>query len=93
MVRIMAELSRQDRRQTFFSDAWLRLKRNKLAMVGLVMILVLFFVAIFAPLLAPHDPIKQDLSKSHLPPSWEYLFSISLEFLSSGTVVSQSPWI
>jgi ABC-type dipeptide/oligopeptide/nickel transport system permease subunit len=72
MVKIRAELSKQNRRQTFFSDAWLRLKRNKLAMVGLVMILVLFFVAMFAPLLAPHDPIKQDLSKSHLPPSQEH---------------------
>lgn len=60
------------RRQSFFSDAWLRLRRNKLAMVGLVMILILFFVAIFAPLLAPYDPIKQDLRKSHLPPSQEH---------------------
>ena len=60
------------RRQSFFSDDWLRLRRNKLAMVGLVMILILCFVAIFAPFLAPYDPIKQDLRKSHLPPSQEH---------------------
>lgn len=65
-------LVENDKRQTFFSDAWLRLKQNKLAMAGLVMILLLFFVAIFAPLLAPYDPIKQDLRDSHLPPSREH---------------------
>jgi peptide/nickel transport system permease protein len=48
--------------------AWLRLRRNTLAMVGLTISLLLIFVAIFAPLLAPHDPITQDLSRRLLPP-------------------------
>jgi peptide/nickel transport system permease protein len=59
-VSATVRLIENDKRQTFFSDAWLRLKQNKLAIAGLVMILLLFFVAIFAPLLAPYDPIKQD---------------------------------
>ncbi|MGV8954167.1 MAG: nickel transporter permease [Cypionkella sp.] len=48
--------------------SWLRLRRNPLAMVGLSITLALIFVAIFAPLLAPHDPITQDLSRRLLPP-------------------------
>lgn len=47
---------------------WLRLRRNPLAMIGLCISLLLLFVAIFAPLLAPHDPITQDLGRRLLPP-------------------------
>ena len=48
--------------------AWLRLRRNGLAMAGLVISVVLVGMALFAPLLAPHDPIVQDLGRRLLPP-------------------------
>jgi peptide/nickel transport system permease protein len=48
--------------------SWLRLRRNPLAMVGLTITLLLILIAIFAPILAPHDPITQDLSRRLLPP-------------------------
>lgn len=48
--------------------AWLRIRRNKLAMAGLVIVGLLFFVAAFAPWIAPHDPLAQDLSRRLLPP-------------------------
>ena len=48
--------------------SWLRLRRNPLAMVGLTITFLLILVAIFAPVLAPHDPITQDLSRRLLPP-------------------------
>lgn len=47
---------------------WLRLRRNPLAMAGLLIASVLMLVAIFAPWLAPYDPIAQDLSQRLLPP-------------------------
>jgi len=53
--RFQAKCSR-----TWYS--WLSLRQNKLAMFGLYVILALIFVAIFAPLLAPHDPLSGDLS-------------------------------
>ena len=40
---------------------------------GMVVILLFIITAIFAPLLAPHDPYQQDLSKSLQQPSKEYL--------------------
>lgn len=48
--------------------AWLRIKRNNLAMAGLVIVGILLFAAAFAPWIAPHDPLVQDLSRRLLPP-------------------------
>lgn len=51
--------------------SWLRLRRNPLAVIGLIIAVALVFIAIFAPLLAPHDPITQELSRRLLPPLTE----------------------
>ena len=48
--------------------SWLRLKRNRLAMVGLFISVALVFIAIFAPVLAPYDPITQTLAERLQPP-------------------------
>lgn len=44
-----------------------RLLKNKLAVIGLAIILGLIFIAVFAPSLATHDPSKQNLVASELP--------------------------
>ena len=49
-----------------------RLRRNKLSIVGMVVLLLLVLVAVFAPLLAPYDYAAQDLVNSFEPPSWEH---------------------
>ena len=43
-------------------DAFRRMRRNPGAIFGLFVIAFFVFVAIFAPLLAPYDPLDQDLS-------------------------------
>jgi peptide/nickel transport system permease protein len=48
--------------------AWLRIRRNGLAVTGLAIVAGLLVVAAFAPLIAPHDPLAQDLSRRLLPP-------------------------
>ncbi|ARI76432.1 ABC transporter permease [Halobacillus mangrovi] len=40
------------------SDLWYQLKKNKIAMFGLFMTLVLMILAIAAPIVAPYDPYK-----------------------------------
>jgi peptide/nickel transport system permease protein len=45
-----------------WADAWYRLRRNPGAIAGFVIITVIVFFAIFAPLLAPYDPREQNLS-------------------------------
>lgn len=47
---------------------WLRFRRNPLAMAGLIISLALVFMSLFAPLLAPYDPIVQSLADRLQPP-------------------------
>lgn len=46
-----------------------KLRRHKAAMISLVFIVVMVLVAVFAPLIAPHDPNTQDLAGVYGPPS------------------------
>jgi peptide/nickel transport system permease protein len=50
-------------------EFWTRLKRNRMAMVGLGLVLGLFVVSIFAPWLAPYDPNSINLKEVLMPPS------------------------
>ncbi len=47
---------------------WLQFCRNRLAVAGLVIVLVLVVMAAFAPWIAPHDPYEQNLARRLLPP-------------------------
>ena len=47
------------------------LRRDRLALLGLVILVGFVLIAIFAPLLAPHDPLAQNLRVSKLPPAWQ----------------------
>src|ERR1700730_6060578 len=47
--------------------AWMRSAR---VLIGLSIILVVLLAAVFAPLLAPHDPNDQNLISTLLPPAW-----------------------
>jgi peptide/nickel transport system permease protein len=65
------------RRQAAWGRAyrgWLLFRRNKLAMGGLVTVIVLVVASIFAPLLATHDPSTQDLAGRLAPPSADHWF-------------------
>jgi ABC-type dipeptide/oligopeptide/nickel transport system permease subunit len=62
------------RRQTQFGDIRRRFLRNRLAVVGLAMVAIVFVVAIFAPLLAPYDPYQQNLLDTQASPSAAHWF-------------------
>src|SRR5215212_1598653 len=44
-----------------WSEAWYRLRRNPGAIAGSVFVLTFVVCAVFAPVIAPYDPSKQDL--------------------------------
>lgn len=44
--------------------------RDKTGLFGLFLFGLVVFAAVFAPVLAPHDPLQQDLKISKLPPAW-----------------------
>lgn len=54
-------------RQNFFkTDAWKRFKKNKLALVGTVVVLVMIIMAILAPVIVqndPYTPLKSEAGK------------------------------
>lgn len=64
----------QDKPTNLWSDAWRRLKRNRLAVIGLCIVLVLVFVAAFGPMLTPYDFLSQDLDARNQAPSMAHFF-------------------
>lgn len=65
------ELTRREKLSRLF---WRRLGKNKLAVSGALMVIFLFFVAIFAPWLAPYDPGQINVRKVLEGPSTEHPF-------------------
>lgn len=49
-------------------EAWSRLVRNKAAVVGMIIIGIFLFLAVFASVIAPEDPLKINDGKRFLPP-------------------------
>jgi peptide/nickel transport system permease protein len=56
---------RQDFLRTFFS--------NRLALFGAAVMSVFILMAVFAPLIAPYDPLQQELTEKFAPPSRAHL--------------------
>jgi oligopeptide transport system permease protein len=61
---------------SFWKDAVKRLLRNPLAMLGLVLVIAITGVAVFAPVLTPYDYFSQELSRANEGPSAEHLFGL-----------------
>ncbi|MDQ0176805.1 ABC transporter permease [Bacillus chungangensis] len=59
---------------SYWSDAWRRLKMNKLAMVGLAIIILLVMMAIIGPYLNDFTYYEQDYTKKNLRPNAEHWF-------------------
>ena len=55
-------------------EAWIRLKRNRLAVVGMIILLILVLTAIFADVIAPYGIDDQNYSDVLQTPSLKHLF-------------------
>ncbi|HKM43703.1 MAG TPA: ABC transporter permease, partial [Limnochordia bacterium] len=53
---------------------WRRFCRNRLAVLGLILLVFFVLVSTFAPLLTNYDPNRSNLRNRNLPPSQEHLF-------------------
>ncbi|MGB7260547.1 MAG: ABC transporter permease subunit [Albidovulum sp.] len=53
------------------TEFWYYFRENRGAVIGLWVFAAFVFVAIFAPLIAPHDPIEQFRGALLQPPFWE----------------------
>lgn len=59
-----AEIIQRPKRGFFHTDAWKRFKQNKLALFGSVFLLLLIVSALFAPLIAPYDPLVSQVKET-----------------------------
>lgn len=60
-----------DKKKSQIIEVLKRLAKNKLGMVGLIVIILLIVVAILAPVIAPYDYATQDYSSTFLKPGSE----------------------
>ena len=70
-----ANLSPQEtlQKSSQWRDVWIRLRRNKLAMVGMFIAILLALMAVFAPLIAPYDYQAQNVTERLQLPSAAHL--------------------
>ena len=54
-------------------NAWARFRHNRLALVGLALVIVLAGSAVLAPWLAPYDPARQSLMEKRAKPGAKYV--------------------
>ena len=60
--------SRRQAKLSAWYRVWLALRSNPMAMFGLLILATLVFIALFASVLAPHDPFEQNLAARLTPP-------------------------
>jgi dipeptide transport system permease protein len=66
-----AEAAAPPRRRGSLSEFWFYFSENRGAVIGLGFFTALVLVAIFAPLIAPHEPNLQDRAALLVPPVWQ----------------------
>lgn len=59
---------------SYWKDAWRRLRKNKLAMGGLIFLILLMVFAIFGPVFSPYSVTATDYPSQNQPPSASHWF-------------------
>ncbi|MBY0098121.1 ABC transporter permease [Mesobacillus maritimus] len=73
---------------SYWADVWIRLRENRLAMIGLITIIVLIIMAIIGPYLNSYTFYEQDFTKKNLRPNAEHWFGTD----SSGRDLFTRAW-
>jgi peptide/nickel transport system permease protein len=71
-LQLQAQSSRKHR--TLWGDAWVKFRRHKLAMFGLITLTILIVSVVFGPLVYRVDPEYIDFAVSNQPPSLTHPF-------------------
>lgn len=64
---------KKTKKRSRIGEIWHQLKKNKFAVAGLVVVVIVILVALFAPFIAPYSYDTQDLANSYAKPSAEHL--------------------
>mgnify|MGYP001650725783 FL=1 len=74
LEREILQVQKKEETLGYWQDAWIRLKKNKMALLGLIIIVCLIVVAIFGPIFSSHTYDEQNLMMINSSPSWEHWF-------------------
>lgn len=57
---------------SLWSNSWYRLRQNRLAMIGFIILLIMILIALLTPWIAPYSYAVQNLNLGATPPSGEH---------------------
>ena len=63
----------KEKKRSQWGDTWRRLRKNKVAMVGMGIVILLILSAVFAGVIAPYE-VGENTGERFAPPSWQHLF-------------------
>jgi oligopeptide transport system permease protein len=68
-VEMITDIAQAEQGTSLWRDAWLRLRRNRLAVLGLAILSFFAVVALLTPWIAPYGYAQQELALGATPPS------------------------
>ncbi len=68
-TEVITDISQAEEGTSLWQDAWIRLRKNHLAVFGLSVLVVMIIVALLTPWIAPYAYDAQDLDLGATPPS------------------------
>ena len=66
---VITDIAQAEQGTSLWRDAWLRLRRNRLAVCGLAILVFFVLVAVLTPWIAPYGYAQQQLAMGATPPS------------------------
>lgn len=78
MSQVITSVVEAEQGTSLWADAWVRLKKNKLALVSLYVISFLIVLALLTPWIAPYGYEEQNLDLGATPPSLAHWFGTDL---------------
>lgn len=66
---VITDIDAAEEGTSLYRDAWRRLRKNRLAIIGLAILLTFILLALLTPLIAPYAHDAQDLNLGATPPS------------------------
>lgn len=63
---------------SYWQDVWMRLKANKMAIIGLFIIIIITLLALFGPFIVPYKYDEQNFNLSNHGPSLEHPFGTDI---------------
>lgn len=68
------EVAIEQKRVSYWSAAWMRFKKNKMALVGLIYIIAIIIISIFTPWIAPYGYDETHYSHTFEKPSRQFIW-------------------